>query len=80
MLHAILMFDELATEKRPRWDDKSNKVLGVCREHGHGTNLEFSSEEDLEMIWEDLGRGKIHLAHEVRVYVCYVSLKFPIMT
>jgi len=28
------MFDELAVEKRPQWDDKSNKVLGVCREHG----------------------------------------------
>jgi hypothetical protein len=31
--HAVLMFDELAVEKQPRWDDKSNKVLGVCREH-----------------------------------------------
>ena len=30
LLHGILMFDELATEKRPRWDDKSNKFLGVC--------------------------------------------------
>jgi hypothetical protein len=32
--HAVLMFDELAVEKWPRWDDKSNKVLGVCCEHG----------------------------------------------
>jgi hypothetical protein len=30
LLHGILMFDELVIEKRPRWDDKSNKFLGVC--------------------------------------------------
>ena len=69
MLHAVLMFDELATEKRLRWDDKLNKVLGVCREHGHETNLEFTSEEDLEMMWEELGHGKIHLAREVCVVI-----------
>ena len=32
--HVVLMFDELAVEKWPRWDDKSNKILGVCCEHG----------------------------------------------
>jgi hypothetical protein len=68
-LHAIIMFDELSTEKRPGWDDKSNKILGVCREHGHDTSLEFTSEEDLQALWEELGCGKIHLAHEVRVDV-----------
>ena len=73
MLHAVLMFDEIATEKWPQWNDKSNKVLGVCRKHSHKTNLKFTSEEDLEMIWEELGCGKIHLAHKVCVYVCYIS-------
>jgi hypothetical protein len=65
--HGILMFDEIAIEKRPRWDDKSNKILGVCREHGQDTSLEFVSEDDLQTLWEELGCGKIHLAHEVRV-------------
>ena len=73
MLHAIAMFDELAIEKRPRWDDKSNKVLGICREHGRGTSLEFTTEEDLETMWDELGCGKIHLAHEVRVCICSAS-------
>jgi hypothetical protein len=68
-LHAIIMFDELSTEKRPRWDDKSNKILSVCREHGRDTSLEFTSEEDLQALWENLGCGKIHLVHEVRVDV-----------
>lgn len=66
-LHGILMFDEIAIEKRPRWDDKSNKILGVCREHGQDTSLEFTSEEDLETLWGELNCGKIHLAHEVSV-------------
>ena len=71
LVHGILMFDELATEKRPRWDDKSNKFLGVCREHGHMTSLEFTSEDDLVMLWNELESGKIHLSHEVRDHVSH---------
>jgi hypothetical protein len=67
MLHGILMFNEIAIKKRPRWDDKTNKILGVCREHGRDTSLEFTTEEDLQLLWEELGCGKIHLAHEVHV-------------
>jgi hypothetical protein len=73
MLHAVAMFDELAIEKWPRWDDKSNKILGICREHGSGTSLDFTSEDDLETLWGELGSGKIHLAHEVCVCVCCAS-------
>ena len=50
LLYGILMFDELAIEKQPRWDDKSNKFLGVCHEHGHTTSLEFMSKDDLVML------------------------------
>jgi len=71
--HAVLMFDELAVEKWPRWDDKSNKVLRVCCEHGRGTSLEFTSEDDLDASWEELKSEKIHLAHEVSVYVSCAS-------
>ena len=73
MLHTITMFDELAVEKQPRWDDKSNKVLGICHEHGRRTNLEFTSEEDLKTLWDELGSRKIHLAHEVCVCICCAS-------
>ena len=66
-LHAVIMFDEISIEARPRWDDKTNKFLGVCREHGRDTSLEFTSEDDLQVLWEELQCGKIHLAHEVRV-------------
>jgi len=30
MLHAVIMFDEISIEQRPHWDDKTNKILGVC--------------------------------------------------
>jgi len=76
--HAILMFDELAVEKRPRWDDKSNKVLGVCREHGQGTSLEFTSEDDLHVLWDELKSERIHLVHEVSDYISCPSPYFPI--
>jgi len=69
MLHAVIMFDEISVEKRPRWDDKTNKVLGLCHEHGQDTSLEFTSEEDLQTLWQEVQRGDIHLAHEVRVDV-----------
>jgi hypothetical protein len=69
-LHDVAMFDEISIETRLRWDDKSNKFLGVCHEHGRDTSLEFTSEEDLQALWEELQRGKIHLSHEVRVNVC----------
>jgi len=78
MVHAVLMFDELAIEKRPRWDDKSNKILGVCHEHEQGTSLEFTSEDDLDALWEELKSEKVHLAHEVSVYVSCASHNFPI--
>ena len=67
MLHAVIMFDEISIERRPRWDDKSNKILGVCREHGQDTSLEFTSEDDLQTLWEEVQHEKIHLAYEV----CY---------
>ena len=69
-LHAVIMFDEISIEACPRWDDKTNKFLGVCREHGSDTSLEFTTEEDLQALWEELRGEKIHLAHEVCVNVC----------
>ena len=37
ILHTILMFDEVVTEKRICWDPKTNFFLEVCREHAHRT-------------------------------------------
>jgi len=41
----VLMIDELKTEEQPRWDDKTNNILGLCREHTKNIGLEFCSIE-----------------------------------
>jgi hypothetical protein len=67
VVHQILMLDEIATEKRLRWDHKTNCFLGVCREHGKNTSLEFSSEDDMEELFRSLDEGEVHYAAEVSV-------------
>jgi hypothetical protein len=68
VIHAVVMFDELATEKRIRWDPKSNYFLGVCREHAHKTSMEFVNEGDMEELFRKLDDGEIHYAGEVRTF------------
>ena len=41
----VLMIDEIKLEERPRWDDKTNKIAGLCREHTGHLDLEFCSIE-----------------------------------
>ncbi|PBK59574.1 hypothetical protein ARMSODRAFT_777510 [Armillaria solidipes] len=65
--HQVLMFDEIATEKRLRYDDKTNCFLGVCREHGHCRSLEFNSMDDLEQVYKAIDEGQVHYASEATV-------------
>ena len=73
IIHTVLMFDEIATEKRIRWDPKTNYFLGLCREHGHNTATEFINEGDLEELFQALDDGRVHHAGEVRqfAYICF---------
>jgi len=64
IVHQVLMFDELKVEERPRYDDKSNQILGICREHGKG--LEFASEKEIQVLLESVKKKEIHLAVDVR--------------
>ena len=64
-VHAVLMFDELATEKRVHWDPKTNYFLGLCREHAHNTATEFTNEGDMEELFQRLDDGRVHHAGEV---------------
>ncbi|KAJ7728316.1 hypothetical protein B0H14DRAFT_3618619, partial [Mycena olivaceomarginata] len=63
--HAVLMFDEIATQRRIRWDPRTNNFLGVCREHAHKASLQFNSEKDLEELFRAKEEGKVHFAGEV---------------
>ena len=71
VIHTIVMFDELATEKCLRWDPKTDLLLGVCREHAHENELQFLNEEVLEELFMNLDANppKVHYAAEVRVVV-----------
>ncbi|RDB18817.1 hypothetical protein Hypma_014567 [Hypsizygus marmoreus] len=64
VIHQILMLDELATEKRARWDDSNDKFQGTCREHNHRISLIFSSERELELLCDALDAGEVHLSSE----------------
>ena len=70
-IHTVLMFDELATEteKRVRWDPKTNYFLGLCREHAHNIAMEFTNESDLEELFQWLDEEKVHLVGEVSLRV-----------
>ncbi|KAJ7104685.1 hypothetical protein C8R44DRAFT_746366 [Mycena epipterygia] len=65
--HAILMYDEIATERRVRWDPKTNNFLGVCRQHANKVSLQFNGEGDLEELFRAKEEGKVHFAGEATV-------------
>ncbi|KAF8173473.1 hypothetical protein BJ912DRAFT_1024864 [Pholiota molesta] len=67
VLHSVLMFDELATEKRIRWDPKTNNFLGICRQHAHKTSLEFTNEGDLTELFRHIDSGAVHYAGEATI-------------
>ncbi|KAK7024706.1 hypothetical protein R3P38DRAFT_3532308, partial [Favolaschia claudopus] len=61
------MLDEIALEKRPRWDNKTNKILGACREHSHRVSLDFCDLDDAVAFFASLDAKKVHLASEATV-------------
>jgi len=73
--HIVLMFDEVALEKRLRWDPKTNHILGLCRQHAHKTSIEFINEGDLEEVFGALDDGEVHYAPEVR-NPCGICFRF----
>ncbi|KAH9009695.1 hypothetical protein EDB85DRAFT_2077656 [Lactarius pseudohatsudake] len=62
IVHQVIMLDELAIEQRVRWDDSTNKFLGICREHGHNIPLEFTSEKELDILCDAIDDNRVHLA------------------
>ena len=64
IVHQVLMFDKLKIEERPRYDNKTNQILGICREHGKG--LDFASEKEVQVLLESVKKKEVHLAVDVR--------------
>ena len=63
--HQVFVLDEIAVEKWPQWDDRTNMFLGACREHGHRVPLKFISKKKLNIFCDSLDNGDIHAACEV---------------
>jgi len=69
IIHTVLMFNEITTEKRIHWDPKMNYFLGLCREHAHNAATEFINEGDLEELFQALDDRWVHHAGEVREFL-----------
>ena len=67
VIHVVMMFDEVAMEKRLRWDLKTNFFIGACREHAHKTSMEFIGPSDMEELFRCIDDGVVHHAAEVRI-------------
>jgi len=72
VVHQILMFDELKVEERLHWDDKTNMIQGVCREHGKVASLEYTSRHEVDLLFDMLEQEKVHFSTNVRTY-CNLS-------
>lgn len=62
-----LMADEIKIESRLQWDARTNKILGVCREHSKHLSMDFESIAEPDIIIERINEKKCHFASEVRV-------------
>ena len=63
----VLMWDEVSTEKRLRWNAADNLLYGLCREHGHRVNLEFNTVEDVAAVCRGIQQDVVHMCSEVSV-------------
>ncbi|EJD41275.1 hypothetical protein AURDEDRAFT_68934, partial [Auricularia subglabra TFB-10046 SS5] len=63
----VLMLDEIAIEKRLRWDPATNMILGACREHGSACELEFCSGDEATALFRAIEGKRVHLASEATV-------------
>ncbi|KAJ7793159.1 hypothetical protein B0H14DRAFT_3115044 [Mycena olivaceomarginata] len=77
VVHQVLMLDEIAIERRSRYDDRTNKVVRVCRQHGYKVPLDLETEKDLEVLCEGLKSEKAHLAGEATVAALGVLTSNP---
>ncbi|KAF8265191.1 hypothetical protein EI94DRAFT_1772435 [Lactarius quietus] len=68
-LHAVLMLDEIVQETRLQWCDRTNQILGWCREHMKGKCMDFNSIADAELLFGEMVSRNVHLAHEATIGV-----------
>ena len=62
-----LTFDDSAITAKPGHDYITNKIAGICSEHGYLVNLLFRALEDVYAIYDAVQRGDVHIAREASV-------------
>ncbi|KAJ7153390.1 hypothetical protein C8R46DRAFT_1197422 [Mycena filopes] len=67
IIHRVIILDEMAVERRARWDDKTNMILGACREHSAKVPLEFATVDDATQFFDAIANDEVHLATEATV-------------
>src|SRR5271168_1711459 len=70
----VLMINEIKLEEHPRWDDRTNKTSGLCREHTGHIDLDFCSIEVAKGILRHILNREIHWASEVHTQCHLQSL------
>ncbi|PBK88629.1 hypothetical protein ARMGADRAFT_1065534 [Armillaria gallica] len=74
LMGMTMPMDEIKLQERLRWDQRTNNILGVCREHGHKCCLEFRSITQADALLEALQRKEVHFASQATVIgVCILS-------
>lgn len=74
VIHMVLMFDELACEKRLRYCTHTGEILGLCRQHGPKLPLKFDNVGDVEEIYRALDEGEVHYAGDVSYVILFVLI------
>lgn len=72
MFGADLTADEIALERRLRYDPETNSILGLRREQAVSLPLEFTAVAEAEEVLTALTEDRRHLASEVCLVVLIV--------
>ena len=70
----LISIDEIAIEKRLRWNPRNNMIVGVCHEHSDECSLHFQTIEEANYLKEKLIDGSVHLACEVWTSYIYIAI------
>ena len=63
----LFIIDDVAVDERLRWDEWTNKIVGICREHSAELDVTFDGTEVLDRIKAAIERGEVHYGSEATV-------------
>ncbi|KAK0467600.1 hypothetical protein IW261DRAFT_1612940 [Armillaria novae-zelandiae] len=76
-ISVVMAMDEIKLQERLRWDERTNNILGVCREHGHKCSLQFRSLADADAILDAIQHQEVHFASLATVIGFFMLSESP---